>query len=148
MNLDRLIEIVSSITEVDLKSRCRDNDHVFARAIYYEIAYNRLLLGSYKSIGESVNKDHATVIYSIKNIFPNLRNYSPRSYSHYKKVIDFLELTSTEDDSLEELKIKYDRLLIDSDSGDKSHMISCIRRLPDDKAKILRIRLDAILKMI
>lgn len=164
MKLENLIKIVSDITGVDIRSNSRDSDHVVARAIYYDIAYNRLRLGSLSSIGRSIGKNHATVLHSINNIFPHIGRYYKNHYLQYKNILKHISIhenfDASEDleDRLEEVTCKYNELLfkyeqlindIDNDSEDeRSDMIKSIRRLPSEKLTTLKIRLDAILKMI
>jgi len=164
MKLEYLIGIVSNVTGLDITSKCRDSEHVNARAIYYDIAYNKLRLGSLTSIGKSVNRDHATVLHSINNVFPHLKRYYRQSYDQYKEVLDRLvidenfDASKTTEERLEDITDKYNELLakyeelvnsLDADQEDERHqMIKSIRRLPSEKLTTLKIRLDAILRMI
>ena len=164
MKLEYLIGIVSNVTGLDITSKCRDSEHVNARAIYYDIAYNKLRLGSLTSIGKSVNRDHATVLHSINNVFPHLKRYYRQSYDQYKEVLDRLvidenfDASKTTEERLEDITDKYNELLakyeelvnsLDADQEDERHqIIKSIRRLPSEKLTTLKIRLDAILRMI
>jgi len=164
MKLEYLIGIVSNVTGLDITSKCRDSDHVNARAIYYDIAYTKLKLGSLASIGKSVNRDHATVLHSINNVFPDLKRYYRQSYDQYKEILDRLviddnfDASKTTEERLEDITDKYNELLakheelvnsIDTDQEDeRRQMIKSIRRLPSEKLTTLKIRLDAILRMI
>lgn len=164
MKLEYLIGIVSNVTGLDITSKCRDSEHVNARAIYYDIAYNKLRLGSLTSIGKSVNRDHATVLHSINNVFPHLKRYYRQSYGQYKEVLDRLvidenfDASKTTEERLEDITDKYNELLakyeelvnsLDADQEDERHqIIKSIRRLPSEKLTTLKIRLDAILRMI
>lgn len=164
MKLENLIKIVSDITGVDIRSNSRDSDHVVARAMYYDIAYNKLRLGSLSSIGRSIGKNHATVLHSINNVFPHIKRYYKHQYIQYKNILKHISIYENFDASedleyrLEEITDKYNELLfkyeeltngIDNDSQDeRSEMIKSIRRLPSEKLTTLKIRLDAILRMI
>jgi len=165
MNLERLVDIVSEETGKDLRSKCRDNDHVLARAIFYDLAYNKLLLGSMDAIGKSVGRNHATVIHSLKNVLPYIKSHykemnSHRVYLLKKFVIDEDTFDETSQDTIDritsqynELKEKYDNLaaelnLNEIENTEASELISSIRRVPSEKISILKLRVDAIIKML
>jgi predicted DNA-binding protein YlxM (UPF0122 family) len=59
---------------ININSRKRDI--VYGRAIYFKICKDRTNL-SLKKIGETLNQDHATVLHSIRNIFPTFEMYKP-----------------------------------------------------------------------
>ena len=163
MNLQKLKYLVSDRFGVDIASKCRDTDHVVARAVFFEIAYNKYRFGTLKSIGEYVNRDHATVLHGIKKIFPQIKIYYPRQYDIYKYIIRELYLDvefkyrETTEERLEKISVKYEdvlekynKLLSEQNncSDEKESLIESIRRVPDDKVPILKLRVDAILKMI
>lgn len=81
--VDRLAvlrEIIEAETGIDVASLAKTNKYVFARAVYYKIARslrndNGDIL-SLSIIGRSVNKDHASVIHSLKYSFDQAMNES------------------------------------------------------------------------
>ena len=158
MKLDRLVDLVSKKTSVDLREQRRTNDQIFARAIYYDIAYNKLKLGSLKRVGDAVGRHHASVIYSLKNITPDLKRYHPQMYLNYMSVLEDFSLDQNDDvktpqEIIEELVLKYDDLKqkydsISSTNKDAEELIMSIRQLPEDKMYKLKIRVEAIMKMI
>lgn len=81
--LNKLIDKVSEQTDIDIKYRTRTYDSVCARAVYYRLAYDT---GRYtlKNISKSLNRNHATVIHGLKNVFPYMEKYNPRIYNSYK----------------------------------------------------------------
>lgn len=163
MNLEKLVDIVSEETGKDLRSRCRDNDHVLARAIFYDLAYNKLRLGSMDAIGKSVGRNHATVIHSLNNVLPHIKNHyremhSVRMHLLNQFVFDEDTFDETPQDTIDritsqynELKEKYDNLAAELDSNENteaSELISSIRRVPSEKLSILKLRVDAIIRML
>lgn len=163
MNLEELVDIVSKETGKDLRSRCRDNDHVLARAIFYDLAYNKLRLGSMDAIGKSVGRNHATVIHSLNNVLPHIKNHYEEMHSHRMHLLNhfaFDEETFDETpqdtidritSELNKLKERYDNLAAELDSNENteaSELISSIRRVPSDKISILKLRVDAIIRML
>lgn len=92
--IDRLAilrKIIKTDTGIDVASLHKTNKYVFARAVYYRIARNlRSDTGEYLSlsaIGKSVNKDHASVIHSLKYSFDQAM-----SEPEYKSLFNKLSL--------------------------------------------------------
>ena len=142
MNLEKLVDIVSEETGTYLRSRCRDNDHVLARAIFYDLAYNKLRLGSLAAIGKSVGRNHATVLHSLNNVLPHIKNHYREMHSHRMNLLNQFALdedTFNEDtvdritSKYNELKERYDNIVAELDSNEDteaSELISSIRRVP------------------
>ena len=75
-SLDLVLKVVSEVFCVDedlLKSRHRDNHIVSATQMYCFLA-NRYTSASLKQIGYLINKDHTTVIHSIRSVNYDLIN--------------------------------------------------------------------------
>ena len=161
MTLETLDKIVSSSFDVDIKSKSRHIDIVMARAIFYDLAYNKFKISSLSRIGKYVGKHHTTVLHSLNNLLPII----PKCYKYhdnvYKDILrrifvyDDKDFDETDYTKLEKLRIQYNDLLEKynnacngDDDSDRSQLISSIRRLPEDKVPILKLRVDAILKMI
>lgn len=166
MNLQKLKYLVSDRFNVDITSKCKDIDHVVARAVFYELAYNKYNFGSLQAIADYVNKNHATVLHGLKNVFPYMKINYPWHYSVYKSIMKelFVYVDFKDEDTIEERLAKatekyndavekYNELLSkynnsSEDFDDKESLIESIRRVPDEKIPILKLRVDAILKMI
>lgn len=160
MNLEKLVDIVSEETGTYLRSRCRDNDHVLARAIFYDLAYNKLRLGSLAAIGKSVGRNHATVLHSLNNVLPHIKNHYREMHSHRMNLLDrfVLDEDTFNEDTVDritskynELKERYDNIVAELDSNEDteaSELISSIRRVPPEKLSVLKLRLDAIMRML
>lgn len=69
MNLNQIKDYVQDQTGLDLATKSRERDYVYARAIYFYLCREYTPLTT-KKIGESLGKDHATVLHAIKNVIP------------------------------------------------------------------------------
>ena len=159
MTLENLDKIVSSSFDVDIKSKSRDIDSVMARAVFYDLAYNKFKVASLSRIGKYVERHHATVLHSLNNVLPIIPKCYKYHDSVYKDILrrifvyDDKDLNETDYTKLERLRIQYNDLLekyndLCNEEADRSQLISSIRRLSEDKVPILKLRVDAILKMI
>ena len=72
---DKLLKLLQKLVEdrlgIDLMKNTRRTNYVYARALFYGLAYNTNAY-SYASIGNYVGKDHATVLHSIKKVLPHV----------------------------------------------------------------------------
>ena len=150
---------------VDITSRCRDSEHAIARAVYYDIAYNKLKLGSMNAIGRSIGRTHATVINALNNILPDVKTYYNSMHDRRILLIRKLNLDENEinepiQDAYDKMKVRYIELqnkhdevcknldILNKDNDELDELISNIRRVPSDKLSILKLRVNAIIKMI
>jgi len=124
MTVKKLADLVSEETGVDIRTQSRKSMYVVARAIYYDIAYNHELLGSLSHIGKEVGRDHASVLYSLRTIVPQMERY----FKHGHAI---------------SLKIKHKLGLIDSDPYD--NVIEMVKSIPEDRLYELN---ETIIKII
>lgn len=80
MNNEKLIKLISDTLEIDLMKETRVREYVYARYIYAKIMRDKGFSLSY--IGNTINKDHATIIHALKQ-FEFLKNYDD-----FKKMYD------------------------------------------------------------
>lgn len=167
MTLDYLVELVSNFTGLDITSKCRDTAHVNARAIYYKLACDRLSSQSLARIGRAVGRDHATVLHSNNNVFPNLSRYFPDLYKSWFELNSFLalrdnpseeemeiaklslinsDLIRTNDDLLLRIRQIENRSCHGDDNMDK--IIKMIDKVPSDKLELLRERVEPIVHFL
>lgn len=92
MTLSKLADLVSEETGVDIRTQSRKSKYVVARAIYYDIAYNHELLGTLNQIGKEVGRDHASVLYSLRTIVPQMERYFKYAHAISLKIKERLEL--------------------------------------------------------
>lgn len=84
--LETLQKVIESRLDIKLKKNTRKKEYIFARALFYALAYDGKRF-TYTTIGKYMGKDHATVLHSIKNVFPQIM-YNNK----YKRVYDELSL--------------------------------------------------------
>ena len=154
-----IIEKVSKEFGVDIKKRSRARIYVYGRTVYYKIArdmFNRTL----SSIGKDVGTDHATVLHAIRNVFPTIVRFEPdvvKSYNRLCKEIDFekgqIETipASHEEAKREVANLRYRLKLVEEENRrlvKVGNFEDLITRIPEDKVELVRLRLDAIIKML
>ena len=66
-HLRLLADMVTNITQFDIRLKTRRREYVEARYIYYKIAKDTYHY-SLSRIGEEVNRDHATVMHGLRNV--------------------------------------------------------------------------------
>lgn len=109
MTVDDVIKLVNHKTNIDIRDKKRDTIHVFARCVYYDIAYNILKLGGSSVIAKAVNRDHASLLHSLKNVLPDMASYYPQMNEVREEIL--IELDLEEMDKLN-LREKISRLTI------------------------------------
>ena len=87
--VEKYREIVERHTQVKLNKLTREFDYVFARSCYYYLCRNFGEM-SYAKIGKSVNKNHATVMHSLKELPYIIKHDLVRS-KIYNKIISEAE---------------------------------------------------------
>jgi hypothetical protein len=88
---DRLKEIILKETNIDINIDRRDRELVEMRALYYTILKDINKKYTLQEIGDSVNKNHATVIYGLKE-FKNFRRFNNDLDDLYKKIYKYFDL--------------------------------------------------------
>lgn len=76
---------VNAVFGVDIASKCRAQEYVDGRTLYFMLALKTTGAG-YADIAEVVNRDHSTVSHAIKNLFRWLRE-DQNLYRHYEMYI-------------------------------------------------------------
>lgn len=83
--IETILKTCIETLELDLTSKTKTEDLVIGRAIYYTIARKLVDKCTLKELGQSVNKNHATVIHSL-NILDDLLK-DKRVLSLYQKCV-------------------------------------------------------------
>ena len=79
----RLIkERVEGLLNVDLSSRSRKRELVEARAVYFKLAQEKTD-STLATMAKLVDRDHATALHCINNVFPQLERYNINYYNMY-----------------------------------------------------------------
>ena len=85
MNWKQIKETIENDLIINLSENSRRRAITEARSVYYKICYDKLNM-SLSAIGETVNRDHATVLHSLNNVFPSLENYNKELYNYYLNI--------------------------------------------------------------
>ncbi len=156
MKLNELIEIVSERTGLDIVKKTRKEEYTIARSVYYRLAMD-FNVGIVSQVARSIERNHATIIYSNRNIFPQLEKYFPKYYSIYKELYNEISENKYYFKSYEE---KYNLLLnehknliketkiLNNPGVDRMDMFKKISNVPDEKLEKLKVRFDAIVTML
>ena len=93
MVISKLKDIVNDELSVDIDSPTRQRNHVEARGLYFTILKNNTKL-TLSDIGATVNKDHATVLYSL-NQFDNWLKQNYLLSEAYDKILQKVDKSYT-----------------------------------------------------
>ena len=69
--LETLQKVIESRLDIKLKKNTRKKEYIFARALFYALAYDGKRF-TYTTIGKYMGKDHTTFLHSINNVFPQI----------------------------------------------------------------------------
>ena len=98
--METLIELKKSVENyffTDLTVKNRKVDQVKIRYLYYHLAYRMFPVYSFEKIGKSLNQDHATVIYALKEL-PNILAFDKRFARQVEKFTNLIDLKPLESD--------------------------------------------------
>jgi len=146
MNTKTIKRLVEERTNVNLLNPTRKRNAVYARAIYFKLCKQKTTL-TLKAIGSTLEKDHATVLHSINNIFEEIKKYDSDHYSIYKDLCGTEKLLSIKKRYLI-LNQKYKNLLEKVPENKYENIIDVVKCLPDNKLDIAEIRFKAITDML
>jgi hypothetical protein len=113
--MEELKKIINQHFNINIDKVSRKSIYVFARGCYYKGCRDYLKL-PLKAIGDSVNKDHATVLYSLREL-PNIIKYDKILKKDYDIVMTKMKFFSITNEKLtaQKLVLKYNKLLFDND---------------------------------
>lgn len=109
MILEQLKELKDRIEyefDVDLGTRERSRKMAYLRGVFFSVAYETLKLPLY-TIGSVVNRNHSTVIHSLRNIVPSLEMTEP-VLAEYRNELRLWMLAP--DKEIQEIKLEIKRL--------------------------------------
>lgn len=87
----QLKKAIKEVTGVDVNQVSRKREIIEARAIYYKILKQTDKKKSLQSIGDTVGKDHATVLHSLKN-YDMFEQFNPTLKQFRKEILSKLNL--------------------------------------------------------
>lgn len=75
-------EKIENLVGFKLDEKSRKRDLVDARSVYYKILLDECSM-TLEAIGETLSKNHATVLHGINQVFPTLEIYNPKIFDVY-----------------------------------------------------------------
>jgi FtsZ-binding cell division protein ZapB len=103
----QLKKAIKEVTGIDINENSRKREIIEARAIYYKLIRLIDKKKSLKSIGQTVGKDHATVLHSLNN-YDMFEKFNPSLRLYTREVLARLDYTSDTnyDDKIKDKKIE------------------------------------------
>jgi hypothetical protein len=154
-----IIAKVSKEFGIDITKKTRKREYLYARAVYFKLAQD-IFRRSLTSIGKDIGLDHATVLHSINNVYPTIQMFEPGIIKTYNKLYDRIRFeneqqrglpTTSEEAAKEILDLRY-RLSFAEAQARKVISLGpfedLLCQVPEDKVDLVRVRLDAIIKML
>tara|TARA_R110002020_G_scaffold141390_1_gene313065 strand:+ start:76 stop:528 length:453 start_codon:yes stop_codon:yes gene_type:complete len=105
MKLEYYKDIVEKHTELKLKNPTRKFEYIFARACYYYLC-RKYTKCSYQQISKTLNKNHATVIHSLKEL-----PYILKHHKHLQTMFNQILKEADKDYIFESTKMSIDDLV-------------------------------------
>jgi Mg2+ and Co2+ transporter CorA len=109
--LENLVKLCSDAVGVDITAKKRDRDtYMYGRAVFYNVA-KKLYPGiTLMQLGKCVNRDHATVLYAIRNSKDTYMT-DPVYLAIYNRVLSKIEATPND------YNIEHDKLIYEIPSN-------------------------------
>lgn len=86
MTPNELIKVINKALKLDITSKSRKRENVYARFIFYnKLRYSKEKYYSFQNIADYLNKDHATIIHGLKQ-YDILKEYDD-----FKEIINKVE---------------------------------------------------------
>ena len=153
MTTTQIMNLVENELGYNISGKTRARQVVYGRAIYFKICKDRTNL-SLQEIGETLNLHHATVLHSIRNVFPAFEMYNPEYMEIYNRIIKADEYIPAEK-QLARLKIQHYQLELKYDyikklNIDIKHrtLLSKIKEIPDLKLQEAEKRIDRLVERL
>jgi|TARA_R110001606_G_C15159778_1_gene626881 hypothetical protein len=153
MTTTQIMNLVENELGYNISGKTRARQVVYGRAIYFKICKDRTNL-SLQEIGETLNLHHATVLHSIRNVFPAFEMYNPEYMEIYNRIIKAEEYIPA-DKQLARLKIQHYQLELKYDyvknlNIDIKHrtLLSKIKEIPDLKLQEAEKRIDRLVERL
>jgi len=153
MTTTQIMNLVENELGYNISGKTRARQVVYGRAIYFKICKDRTNL-SLQEIGETLNLHHATVLHSIRNVFPAFEMYNPEYMEIYNRIIKADEYIPA-DKQLARLKIQHYQLelkynYVKNLNIDIKHrtLLSKIKEIPDLKLQEAEKRIDRLVERL
>ena len=112
--MKRIREVVEKFYKLDISAKTRKLEYVYARAIYFKLCYNHTK-HTYSQIADTLNRNHASVLHSIKT-FPYMLKHSKQLNAEYYMIRQLLNFSLKKPRiNVRDLVRKYNSLLLKFD---------------------------------
>tara|TARA_R110000803_G_scaffold209356_2_gene278860 strand:+ start:230 stop:688 length:459 start_codon:yes stop_codon:yes gene_type:complete len=139
-------ESIEKRTGLDLGLKNRRREFVYCRSIYFKLCTENTEL-SITDIASTLNLNHATVLYSLKNTFPLIMDYEPK-YSMMYKALKSPELIENVHDKYISLKEDYEALVESKKPNEDRDLMEIIKQIPEAQLDIAKLRINAMVQML
>jgi hypothetical protein len=145
MRPDKIKEIINERTNINIDTPTRRRDHVYARAIYFKLCRDLTPLRLHE-IAKTVDKNHATVLHGLNNIFPLLKQYDDPLYNIYVELMEHKLMPLREKYDL--LKHKYKELSKYTLDQKYNNLLNIIKKVPENELEHAELRFGTITDML
>lgn len=141
-HLKEITSFVISQTGIDFRKNTRKRSYVYARSLYFKLARDYTSL-SLKEIADFVNRDHATVIHNVNNVFPDACSFNSTIKLAYNRYANFKITGNLSFEDIDSLKIDNDRL-----RRTNNEVLNIINTVDEHHYPILLERVKSIVYML
>jgi len=145
MTSEKIREIINERVNIDITNNTRDRRHVYARAVYYKLC-RELTKMKLHEIASTVNRNHASVLHGINNVFKIIKEYNDPMYEIY------IDLTKEQMLPLREkyqiLTHKYNELSKYIIDDQYKGIYNLIQKIPEKEIANVQTRLSAIVDIL
>ncbi len=145
--IEKFKKIIELETGINVEIVSRKRNFVEARAIYYKLLRDVSNM-TFQAIGDTVNKDHATIIHSLNSI-DDWMKYDRKLTDRYKNILYAIDkIDETDFNSL-----RYENIMLNLKIDELTKKLSGNRlyelmdKIPFDKEEAVYDRLSVIVRM-
>jgi len=145
--IEKFKKIIELETGVNVEIVSRKRNFVEARAMYYKLLRDVLNM-TLQAIGDTVNKDHATIIHSLNSV-DDWMKYDRKLADRYKNILYAIDkIDETDFNSL-----RYENIMLNLKIDELTKRLSSNRlydlmdKIPFDKEEAVYDRLSVIVRM-
>lgn len=109
MKMKTIQKLVEKETGLKLNAKTRGRDYVYARAIYFKLCRERTNK-NLTEIGNTVGKDHTSVLHALKNVWPIVMAYDENFAMTYNSIAEDESILPCEE-RYKKLRERYIQLL-------------------------------------
>jgi len=148
--IEKFKKIIEFETGVNVEIVSRKRNFVEARAIYYKLLRDISNM-TLQAIGDTVNKDHATILHSLKGVDDWMR-YDTKLFEKYKNILYAIDNIGDSDMN----SLRYDNMMLSLKIEELEERINklssnrfytLIDKIPNHEEELVYDRISAIVKM-